>query len=123
MSQVFENVSYEGLFPKIKRVLAYPYYLHLHIFVDNQNDLPTSLFPINTGLPQDNVLWPILYLLYTAAIATFADNAAILAFHADSLIASRHLLHNLDLIRQGDKINLFYIQTALRNMSLWSSRC
>jgi hypothetical protein len=54
-----------------------------------------------SGVPQGNVIVPVLYLLYTSdipttvdtIIGTFADDIVILSRHEHPEIASEHLKH------------------------------
>lgn len=109
ISQAFDKVWHTGLLYKLKLNLPYQYYNilksyleHRHFFVNHQNQ-ETSLHPIYAGVPQGSVLGPILYILYTADLpttrktmtATFADDTAVLASHADPIIASNNLQQNL----------------------------
>jgi hypothetical protein len=72
----------------------------------------TSLIPIELDVPQGSVLWPVLYLLYTAdlltlrqtTVATFADDTTVLASHSNPKIASKLLKKNLDKIQNWLKI-------------------
>ena len=56
-------------------------------------------YNIQSGEPQESILGPVLYSIFTAdlpdsdqtLIATYADNTAILASNTDPLTAGRHL--------------------------------
>jgi hypothetical protein len=77
------------------------YYSHsfTHYFYVKPQNASTTLYPVLSGVPQESVLGPIRYLIYKAAtpatrvteMATFADDTAILASHADPVSASRNL--------------------------------
>ena len=81
-------------------------------------DAITTTFPIEAGIPQDSVLGPLLFSIYTAdlpistgiIIATFADDTALLASHANPTIALSTLQQGLDSMEKwfhkwGFKIN------------------
>ena len=59
-------------------------------------DAITTTFPIEAVIPEGSVLVPLLFSIYTAhfsisteiTIATFADDTALLASHANPIIAS-----------------------------------
>jgi hypothetical protein len=113
IGQAFDKVWHRGLLYKLKLHLPHTIYSILksyltdrHFYVKLQ-DASTTLYPILSGVSQGSVLEPIRYLIYTADIpttrvtkmATFADDTAILASHADPVSASRHLpthLRNLE---------------------------
>ena len=114
ISQAFDKVWYTGLLYKLKKLLPHDYYLVLrsylqgrYFFVKHQDEF-TSFHQVNSGVPQGSILGPVLYLIYTADLptsnqvmtATFADDTAILASHADAACASRNLQINLNEIHQ-----------------------
>jgi hypothetical protein len=73
-----------------------------HFLVKIENDY-TELSRLKTGVPQGNVLGPLLYLLFTADLpispettsAAFADDTSVIATNNDPAIASRKLQTNL----------------------------
>lgn len=105
ITQAFDKVWHTGLLYKLKKVLPYDIYLTLKSYLQNRHflvenlDECTELHPILAGVPQGSVLGPTLYLLYTADMpttrqtltATYADDTATLASHADPTIASQKL--------------------------------
>ena len=81
-------------------------------------DATTTTFPIEAGIPQGSVLESLLFSTYTADLptlteittATFSDDTALLASHADPIIASSILQRGLDSMEKwfhkwGFKIN------------------
>lgn len=71
------------------------------------NEALTKLYPIEAGVPQDSVLEPTLYILFTSDLlstnnsitATFADDTAILTSHSNAVIASERLQESLTKIQ------------------------
>ena len=124
IQQAFDKVWHEGLLYKIKKILPHPYYSILKSYLTNRQFIVKCLgassatFPIESGIPQGNVLGPLLFSIYTAdlpisnevTIATFADDTALLTTHADPAIASSTLQRSLDTMEKwfqkwGFKIN------------------
>lgn len=113
ISQAFDKVWHEGLQYKLKQNLPYNFvtviksYLTERYFLVKYQDEYSNLLPIKSGVPQGSVLGPILYLLYTAdlpttsrtEVATYADDTAVLAVHANSTTASQYLQENLNKIQ------------------------
>ena len=105
IQQAFDKVWHEGLLYKLKKVLPHTYYSILKSYLSNRQfmvkyvDATTTTFPIEAGIPQDSVLGPLLFSIYTAdlpisteiTIATFVDDTALLASHANPIIASSTL--------------------------------
>lgn len=114
VSQAFDKVWIAGLLYKLKKFLPHnlyrlikSYLLERHYLVKHRDE-HTSLFPINSGVPQGSVLGPILYILHTADLptmkntvtATFADDTTLLAIHQNPTIASEMLQRHLDEIQK-----------------------
>jgi len=114
VAQAFDKVWHTGLLYKLKTTLPGPYYLllktylHSRYFKVKYNSSYSSCHEVLSGVPQDSVLEPLLYLIFTAElpttdhtiIATFADDTGLLAVHADPIVASQQLQHHLDILQE-----------------------
>jgi len=110
ISQAFNKVWHPGLLYKLKRTLPHPLYSILKSYLTNRvfqvryQDEYTSLYNIQSGVPQGSILGPVLYSIFTAdlpvsdqtLIATYADDTAILASNTDPLTTGRHLQQHLE---------------------------
>ena len=124
IQQAFDKVWHERLLYKLKKVLPHTYYSILKPYLTNRQfmvkyaDAITTTFPIEAGTPQGSVLGPLLFSIYTTdlpistgiTIATFADDTALLASHANPTIASSTFQRGLDSMEKwfhkwGFKIN------------------
>ena len=124
IQQAFDKVWHEGLLYKLKKILSHTYYSILKFYPTKRQfmikylDAITTIFPIEAAIPQGNVLGPLLLSIYTAdlpisteiTIATFANDTALLASHANPIIASSTLQRGLDSMEKwfhkwGFKIN------------------
>ena len=124
IQHAFDKVWHEGLLLKLKKILPRIYYSILKSYLTNRQfmvkylDATITTFSIEAGIPQGSVLGPLLFSIYTAdlpilseiTLATFADDTALLASHADPIIASSTLQRGLDSMEKwfqkwGFKIN------------------
>lgn len=105
------QVWHPGLLHKIKHHLPAFFPLLKSYISDRQfrtrvKGEVSTLFPINSGVPQGSVLGSLLYLLFTSdlpqppnvTIGTFADDTVILTCYKDVLRASFHLQEYLNIL-------------------------
>jgi hypothetical protein len=97
VSQAFDRVWHKGLEYKLRSLLRKQYsyiltsYIREGIFRVKFEDEYSGSKQIRAGVPQDSVLGPILYVLYTSDIpttgdmllATFADDTGVLTKGTD----------------------------------------
>ena len=102
VSQAFDKVWHPGLLYKIQQHLPTFFPILKSYLSDRQSrtrvkDKVSALFPIKSGVPQESVLGPLLYILFTAdlpqvpnvTVGTFADDTAILTSHTSLLHPAR----------------------------------
>ena len=124
IQHAFDKVWHEGLLYKLKKVLPHTYYSILKSYLTNRQfmveyaDAIATTFPIEAGIPQGSVLGSLLFSIYTADLpisteitkATFSDDTALLASHANPITASSTLQRGLNSMEKwfhkwGFKIN------------------
>jgi hypothetical protein len=95
ISQVFDKVWHTGLLYKLKSAFPHPEYTLMKSYLTDSTfqvryqEEYTKLYTIQSAVPQDSILGPILYSIFTADLpeteqiitATYADDKAILASH------------------------------------------
>jgi hypothetical protein len=126
VAQAFDKLWQPGLLYKLKAALPAPYYLLLGTYLEDcylqirYNTTCSNCHVVRSGVPQDSILGPLLYLLFTAdqpttestTIATFADDTGPLAVHPDPAIASQHLQRHLSLLHDWFAVWKIYINPA-----------
>ena len=114
VNQALDKVWHPGLLFKIKRILPSSYFILLKSYLNERefetkfNGETSSRFHIHPGVPQGNILGPLLYVLYTSdlptfrqtTLGTFADDTAIFATHEDPTIASLNHQEHLNIIEK-----------------------
>jgi len=108
-SQAFDKIWHAALLHKIKScfppdlyAIIKSYLLQIMFWV-KYAEVVTQLKDINSGVPQDSMLGPVLYLLYTADLpvatntttASYSDDTAILTAHKDHIEVSQRLQKSL----------------------------
>ena len=95
IEKAFDKINHESLPQTIRK--QFPEQIHQLIksylssrtFVTKIKDTHSEVKDIKAGVPQESVLGPILYTLYTANIPT-TTNSAVLTFADDTVILVRH---------------------------------
>ena len=95
IEKAFDKINHESLLQTIRK--QFPEQMHQLIksylssrtFVTKIKDIHSEVKDIKAGVPQESVLGPILYTLYTANIPT-TTNSAVLTFADDTVILVRH---------------------------------
>ena len=109
-------------------------YLTNRVFQVRYKEEYTSLYNIQSGVPQGSILGPVLYSIFTADLpvsdltltATYADDTAIMASHTDPIIAACHLqqhLDKLDLWLKRWRIRANESKSTHITFTLWSGEC
>ena len=110
IQRAFDKVWHEGLPYKLKKILPHTCYSILKSYLTKRQFIVKYLdgtTTIEAAIPQGSVLGPLMFSIYTAdlpisteiTIATFTDDTALLASHADPIIASSTLqrcLHSME---------------------------
>ena len=95
MEKAFDKISHESLLQTIRKQFPEQIhqliksYLNSRTFVIKIKDTYSEIKDIKAGVPQGNVLGPILYTLYTANIPT-TTNSKILTFADDTATLVRN---------------------------------
>jgi hypothetical protein len=114
VSQAFDKAWHPGILFKIKRIFPshrlnlLKSYLNERQFEAKFNGETSSRFHIHSGVPQGNILGPLLYVLYTSdlstfrqtTLGTFTDDTTIFSTHEDPTIASLNLQGHLHIIEK-----------------------
>jgi len=104
-----DKIWHPGLIFKIKGIPSPSYFNLLNSYLNEGqcetkfNGETSSLFNINSGVPQGRFLGPLLYVLYTSDLTTstettlriFANDTAIFATHEDPMVTSLNLQEHL----------------------------
>ena len=106
-----------GLLYKLRQFLSPTYFLIIRSYLTertfkvNHNSAYSSLFSQSAGVPQGNILGPILYTVYTADIpthpstvlTTYADDTCVLSVNNDPSATSQTLQSHIKDIEQWCK--------------------
>jgi len=112
MAQAFDKVWHDGLLFKLKSFLPLYFYLLFKSYLENRYFAVRSessffeISPIYAGVPQGAVAASLLFNLFTSdqpitpyiTTGDFADDKALLALHADPIMASNFIQNHLNLL-------------------------
>ena len=109
-------------------------YLQDRYCVTKFNNETSSRFPVLSGVPQGNILGPLLYTIYTAdlptskktILSTFADDTAIFTTHPDQTTAALNLhdhLHNIEIWLRKWRMKINEKKSSHITFSLRQGQC
>jgi hypothetical protein len=113
VSQAIDRVWHSGLLYKLKQFLPPPYFQLLKSYLSDRKfqvrvgNEKSELQPIKAGVPQDSVLGPALYVLYTSdlptstntTLGTFADDTVMFSVNKNSRRAASDFQYHLNTLQ------------------------